>query len=69
AKATDADFDYFKGKDYAPAKMTEKALAFIERNARKPFFLYLPYTIPHVSLQVPDEWVKQYIGQFNEQPY
>ena len=69
AKATDADFDYFKGKDYAPAKMTEKALAFIERNARKPFFLYLPYTIPHVSLQAPDEWVKRYIGQFNEQPY
>lgn len=69
AKATDQDFDYFKGKEYAPAKMTEKALSFIDRNAAKPFFLYLPYTIPHVSLQAPDEWVKQYIGRFDEQPY
>lgn len=68
-RATDKDFDYFKGKDYAAAKMTEKALAFIDRNAGKPFFLYLPYTIPHVSLQAPDEWVNKYIGQFDEKPY
>lgn len=68
-KATDADFNAFKGKDYAPAKMTERALGFIEKNKKKPFFLYLPYTIPHVSLQAPDEWVQQYIGQFDEKPY
>ncbi len=68
-KATDADFNAFKGKDYAPAKMTEKALNFIEKNKGKPFFLYLPYTIPHVSLQAPDEWVQKYIGQFDEKPY
>lgn len=57
--ATDADFDSFKGKDYAPAMMTEKALDFIDRSKQDPFFLYLPYTIPHVSLQVPDEWVEK----------
>jgi arylsulfatase A-like enzyme len=69
SKATAADFDAFKGKEYAPAKMTEKALAFIDRNKGKSFFLYLPYTIPHVSLQVPDEWVEQYRGEFDEKPY
>ncbi len=68
-KATIADFNYYKGKEYAPAKLTEKALAFIENNKSKPFFLYLPYTLPHLSLQAPDEWVKKYIGQFNERPY
>jgi arylsulfatase A-like enzyme len=68
-KATQADFDSFKGKEYAPAKMTEKALAFIDRNKAGRFFLYLPYTIPHVSLQVPDEWVEKYRGQFDEKPY
>lgn len=26
-------------------------------------------TIPHVSLQIPDEAVKQYIGHFDEKPY
>ncbi len=68
-KAVDADFDYFKGKDYAPEKMTEKALAFIDRSKKRPFFLYLPYTLPHVSLQAPDDYIKKYIGQFDERPY
>lgn len=69
ATATEKDFDYFKGVDYAPEKMTGRALSFIEKNKSKPFFLYLPYTIPHASLQAPDEWVKKYIGQFKETPY
>ena len=68
-KATDADFDSFKGNDYAPTKITEKALKFIDNNKKKLFFLYLPYTIPHVSLQVPDQFLRQYIGQFQEKPY
>lgn len=67
--ATDKDFDYFKGKDYAPEKMTEKALKFISDNKNKPFFLYLPYTLPHASLQVPDDYLKKYIGLFQERPY
>lgn len=69
ATATDADFNAFKGNEYAPIKMTEKALAFIERSKNGPFFLYLPYTIPHVSLQAPDEWIQQYVGRFDEKPY
>ncbi len=67
--ATDADFEKYRGKDYAPAKMTQKALGFIEKNGSHPFFLYLPYTIPHLSLQAPAEYVKKYIGEFEEQPY
>lgn len=66
---TDDTFNYFKGNDYAATRMREKAITFIERNSQKPFFLYLPFTIPHVSLQAPDEYVKKYIGQFNEKPY
>ena len=69
AKATDTDFDSFKGKDYAPEKMTEKALSFIDRSKDEPFYLYLAYTLPHLSLQVPDEWVAKYKGQFDEKPY
>lgn len=67
--ATQKDFDSFKGRDYAPQKMTDKALEFISQNQQTPFFLYLPYTLPHVSLQVPDEWVEKYRGQFEEAPY
>ena len=69
ANVTDKDFDYFKGKDYAPALMTGKALHFIDKNKNNPFFLYLPYTLPHVSLQAPDEWINKYVGQFDEKPY
>ncbi|TKC08960.1 arylsulfatase [Pedobacter frigoris] len=70
ARATDEDFASFIGKDYAATKMTEKALKFIENNKKKPFFLYLPYTIPHVGLQVPSEELTQYIGKFpGEKPY
>jgi arylsulfatase A len=67
--APDTAFDYFKGKEYSVTKMAEKTLEFIKENKKKPFFLYLPYTGPHVSLQAPDEAVKEYIGKFEEQPY
>ncbi len=69
AVATDEDFSQFKGKEYAIDKMTGKALDFIHQNAAGPFFLYLPYTLPHVSLQAPDSAVQAYVGQFNEKPY
>jgi arylsulfatase A-like enzyme len=31
-------------------RYTEEALGFIDRNRTKPFFLYLPYTMPHIPL-------------------
>lgn len=69
ANATDANFDYYTGNDYAITKMTEKALRFIDRNHQKQFFLYLPYTLPHLSLQTPEEYINKYKGQFDESPY
>lgn len=69
ANSPDSAFDHFKGKDYSITKMAEKTLSFIKANKNKPFFLYLPYTVPHISLQAPDEAVQEYIGQFDELPY
>ena len=69
ATSTDADFNRFKGEEYAAEKMTKKAISFIEQRKEEPFFLYLPYALPHLSLQVPDEWITQYKGQFDEKPY
>jgi arylsulfatase A len=65
----DSAFEYYKGKEYSITKMAEKTFEFIKKNKKEPFFLYLPYTGPHVSLQAPDEAVKEYIGLFDEQPY
>ena len=33
---------------------TQKSVDFIRKNQEEPFFLYLPYTIPHGKYQVPD---------------
>ncbi len=63
-------FDQFKGKSFAPDKMLEKALEFIDSTStEKPFFLYYPSPIPHVSLQIPDSLLGQYLNKFQETPY
>jgi len=38
-----------KKGEYTDDLFTSKALSFIETNSRRPFFLYLAYTIPHWS--------------------
>ncbi|GAA4814777.1 arylsulfatase [Litoribaculum gwangyangense] len=40
--------------------MTEKATNFIDENHKKPFFLYLAYTIPHFELTILEEEKEQY---------
>ncbi len=35
---------------------TERAVSFIDRNARKPFFLYVPHSMVHVPLYVSDKF-------------
>jgi arylsulfatase len=64
-----ASYAAFKGTDYAPDRMIEVALRFIRENKEGPFFLYVPTTIPHVALQVPDEELKPYLGQWEEKPF
>jgi arylsulfatase A len=64
-----AMFDQFKGKDYAMDKMVQKSMAFIEQHKTQPFFLYLPFPSPHVSLQVPDDALQEYLGKFDDKPY
>ncbi|WP_425290859.1 arylsulfatase [Spirosoma linguale] len=64
--ATPEAFAYFRGNDYAIDKLAQKAQAFIRQNKSGPFFLYLPFTAPHVSLQAPEAAVKEYIGKFGD---
>jgi len=40
---------------YSHDLFTDKALEFVKENKEEPFFLYLPYTIPHGQFQVPDD--------------
>ena len=43
------------GKSYSADLIAERQLAFIKANAGRPFFLYVPTTVPHLALQVPDD--------------
>jgi len=40
-------------------RYTERALAFIERNRAKPFFLYFPQVMPHKPLATTEKFYKQ----------
>lgn len=39
---------------YTHDLIAQFALDFVERNSAKPFFLYLPFTIPHSRYEIPD---------------
>jgi arylsulfatase A len=36
-------------------RYTDKAIEFVKANKEKPFFLYLPHSMPHIPLYVPDD--------------
>jgi len=42
-------------KFYSHDLFAKDALQFIRKNSDEPFFLYLPFTIPHGKYQVPDD--------------
>jgi len=54
------------GKTYSQDKFTEVALEFIRENQQRPFFLYVPFAIPHLSIQVTEESLAQYKGKIPE---
>jgi arylsulfatase A len=55
---------------YAGDVIHNKAIEFIEKNAKKPFFLYYPSTIPHAELIVPDDEIfKRNLGKYTETPF
>jgi len=59
----------YSGRDYAMDLMTEEARWFIREHAAEPFFLYLPFPVPHASLQVPEDSLEEYADAFEETPY
>jgi len=54
---------------YSHDLIAEEALKFLRTNKDRPFFLYVPFTIPHVSLQVPEDSLAQYKGQWPDPAY
>ena len=57
------------GKTFAQDKFTEEALKFLDEHKGEPFFLYLPFTIPHLAIQVPEASLAQYKDKLPETVY
>ncbi len=57
------------GASYAEDLFADDALAWVEAQRARPFFLYFTPTIPHASLQAPAEDVAAYEGAFADAPY
>ena len=57
------------GRQYSHDLIETEALRFIRDNHERPFFLYVPFTIPHLALQVPDDSLAEYEGKWDDPPY
>lgn len=51
------------GKTYSHDFIASKMLQWVRTHAQQPFFLYAPFTIPHVKYQVPD------LGPYANEPW
>jgi arylsulfatase A len=54
---------------YSHDLIANEALKFVKANKDRPFFLYVPFTIPHVALQVPEDSLAEYKGKWPDPPY
>ena len=64
-----AHYVRYSGQEYAPDLIQERALQFIRDHRHQPFFCFVPSTIPHLALQVPEDSLAEYDGQFPDSPY
>lgn len=58
-------------KEYAPDLIQKQALDFVDATQKgEPFFLFLPYILPHAELLVPNDSIFHYYkGKFDEKPH
>jgi len=52
----DSIIEYDPDPDFLTKRCTEKAIDFIDRNHESPFFIYMPYCMPHVPLGASPEF-------------
>lgn len=54
------------GETYSHPLIMDETLAFVRENKEGPFFIYLPITIPHAAMHVPEEYAKPWREKFAE---
>ncbi|MEN9362005.1 MAG: Arylsulfatase [Verrucomicrobiota bacterium] len=70
-KDASGDFGKFQGSDHSSERMMADAEAWLARRGtdKKPFFLYLSLTEPHVAMQPPQRLVDSYPKEWDAHPY
>ena len=53
-------------KQYLTHAFTREAVAFVERNKDRPFFVYLPYNAPHSPMQAPPKYMDRFPDERDE---
>lgn len=55
---------------YSQDEIHKHALKFIDDNKEEPFFLFIPYVLPHAELLVPeDSIIQKFRGMYPEKPH
>jgi arylsulfatase len=57
----------YRSQVYAPDRILENAVRWLDENHQKPFFLYLPFVEPHVAMQPPQEWIDRYPDEWDKE--
>jgi arylsulfatase A len=60
------------GARYSHDLMEAEALRFLDQRGKepeKPFFLYVPFAVPHLAIQVPEDSLAEYRGKWEDPPY
>jgi len=57
------------GETFSQDRFIEEAVGFIDAHQDDPFFLFMPFTIPHLSIQVPQWAVDWYTDDIEEEEY
>jgi arylsulfatase A len=52
------------GTTHSADVIAEEAMGFIRANFDQPFFLYLPFTIPHAAMHATEEYIKPFRQKF-----
>ena len=52
------------GKTYTHPLIMDETLKFIRENQENPFFIYLPITIPHAAMHVPEDYAAPWRKKF-----
>lgn len=55
-----------KGNEYLTDKLTEYGIEFIKENSKKPFFLYLAYSAPHVMIVPRADKLRKYFFKYSK---